>query len=118
MYSSSSQPRTVIINFKYLLPLFLLAGCVSRPNHRGVDWGDGSCPKPAPEDISATHHLIIQDGKTLKCQIRPYVSNMACQGIVDGETEGVVCQDAGGNEMIFLFDKKGLPSTHRSMKSG
>lgn len=103
------------MNFKSLLPILLLAGCVSQPNHQGIDWGDGSCPKPAPESIDATNHLIIQDGKTLKCQIRPYVWNMACQGIVDGETEGVVCQGGGGNQMLFLFDKNGVLTKHRSL---
>lgn len=59
------------MNVRCLLPLLLLAGCASQPNHQGVNWGDGACPKPDPKDISATNHLIIQDGKTLKCQIRP-----------------------------------------------
>jgi hypothetical protein len=102
------------MNFKYLLPILLLAGCVSEPNHRGVNWGEGSCPKLAPEDISATNYLIIQEGKTLKCQIRPYVSNMACQGITDGETEGLICQDGVGVQWLFIFDKKGmLTKRHR-----
>jgi hypothetical protein len=106
------------MNFRCLLPLLLLAGCASQPNHQGVNWGEGACPKPDPKDISATNHLIIQDGKTLKCQIRPYVWNMACQGIVDGNTDGVVCQDKGGNQMIFLFDEKGVLTTHRSLRAG
>jgi hypothetical protein len=43
---------------------------------------------------------------------------MACQGIVDAGTEGVICQDNGGNQMIFLFDDKGVLTTHRSLKAG
>lgn len=106
------------MNYKHLLPVILLTGCVSQPNHHGVNWGEGACPKPAPESISATHHLVIEDDKTLKCQIRPYVWNMACQGIVDGESDGVVCQDGAGNQMIFLFDNNGMLTNHRSLKAG
>lgn len=61
----------------------LLQGCSAFDKHHGVNWGEGTCPTPAPEAISKSKQLIIEDGKTLKCQIRPYVSNMACQGITD-----------------------------------
>lgn len=109
------------MNYNYLLsviPVLLLAGCASQPNHQGINWGEGPCPKPAPQSISVTNHLVIEDGKTLKCQIRPYVSNMACQGIVDGEDEGAICQDNAGNQIIFLFDRNGVLTAHRSRSAG
>jgi len=106
---------------KYLLPLVLLAGCTTQPNHQpnhqGIDWGQGTCPAPDPQSISPNHQLVIEDGKTLKCQLRPYVSNMACQGIVDSQNEGVICQDNVGNQIIFLFVDKGVLSLHRSLRS-
>ena len=39
----------------------------------------------------------LNEGKMLKCQLRPYVSNLTCQGITDKtNADGVICQDSEG----------------------
>lgn len=102
------------MNYKYLLPFFLLAGCAPQPQHQGINWGEGSCPRPAAESTSPNNALVMEDGKTLKCQIRPYVSRMACQGITDNTgADGVICQNSEGKQVAFLFDNKGVLKQHR-----
>ena len=94
----------------------LLQGCSAFDKHHGVNWGEGTCQTPAPEAISKSKQLIIEDGKTLKCQIRPYVSNMACQGITDKtHADGVVCQNGLGQSILFTFDDKGVLQKHGSV---
>ncbi|MFW3570144.1 hypothetical protein [Kosakonia cowanii] len=93
----------------------LLQGCSAFDKHHGVNWGDGTCPAPAASEIDKGH-LKIEDGKTLKCQIRPYVSNMACQGITDKvNTDGVICQNGLGANILFIFDSNGVLKSHRSL---
>ena len=41
----------------------LLQGCSAFDKHHGVNWGEGTCPTPAPEAISKSKQLIIEDGK-------------------------------------------------------
>ena len=79
----------------------LLQGCSAFDKHHGVN---------------KSKQLIIEDGKTLKCQIRPYVSNMACQGITDKtHADGVVCQNGLGQSILFTFDDKGVLQKHGSV---
>lgn len=93
----------------------LLQGCSAFDKHHGVNWGDGTCPAPAASEIDKGH-LKIEDGKTFKCQIRPYVSNMACQGITDKvNTDGVICQNGLGANILFIFDSNGVLKSHRSL---
>ncbi|MFS2225638.1 hypothetical protein [Pantoea sp. B65] len=90
----------------------LLQGCSAFDKHHGVNWGDGTCPTPAASEVH-NGYLKIVDGKTLKCQIRPYVSNMACQGITDRiNTDGVICQNALGKNILFIFDGNGVLKSH------
>ena len=107
-----------MMNKTYLLAIItgalMLQGCASAfQKHHGIDWGNpASCPAPKPSEIKNTR-LVIEDGKTLKCQIRPYVSNMACQGITDKtNADGVVCQNGLGNTILFIFDDKGVLKSH------
>lgn len=105
---------------RYLILLLasaaFLQGCSAFDKHHGVNWGEGRCPAPAPEAIDQTQQLIIEDGKTLKCQIRPYVSNMACQGVTDKtNADGVVCQNGLGQSILFVFDDKGVLQKHGSV---
>lgn len=93
----------------------LLQGCSAFDKHHGVNWGDGTCPAPTASEIDKGH-LKIEDGKTLKCQIRPYVSNMACQGITDKvNTDGVICQNGPGANILFIFDSNGVLKSHRRL---
>ncbi|WP_039302088.1 hypothetical protein [Cedecea neteri] len=102
------------MKYQSLWVLLLLTGCVSQPQHQGVNWGEGNCPRPAVENVSPDNTLVLEDGKTLKCQIRPYVSRMACQGITDKTgADGVICQNSGGKQVAFLFDAKGILTQHR-----
>ncbi|MHA7846886.1 hypothetical protein [Serratia sp. D1N4] len=103
---------------KYLMAILtsalLLQGCSAFDKHHGVSWGQGSCPTPAANEIDESNQLIIKDGKTMKCQIRPYVSNMACQGITDDiNTDGILCQNGLGQSILFTFDDKGVLKQHK-----
>lgn len=109
-----------IMKKHYLLLLLasaaLLQGCSAFDKHHGVNWGEGTCPPPTADAIGKSNQLIIEDGKTLKCQIRPYVSNMACQGITDKtNADGVVCQNGLGQSILFIFDDKGVLKKHGSV---
>ncbi|AST68359.1 hypothetical protein BFG07_06545 [Kosakonia cowanii] len=90
----------------------LLQGCSLLEKNQNVHWGNGTCPAPAKSDIEKGH-LLIQDGKTLKCQLKPYVSNMDCQGITDKTgADGLVCQNGLGQSILFIFDEKGVLQKH------
>lgn len=91
----------------------LLQGCSAFQKHHGINWGEGNCPAPTADQISDSGHLQIEDGKTLKCQIEPYVSNMACQGITDKtNADGVICENGLGQRILFIFDEKGVLKKH------
>lgn len=98
-----------------LTTLFLLQGCSTFEKHYGVNWGDSYCPAPSAnqiDQINAGRYLKIEDGKTLKCQIHPYVSNMICQGFTDEyNTDAVMCQ-SGDKVIFFIFDNNGVLKIH------
>ncbi|EOW6515260.1 hypothetical protein ACOZX1_000425 [Cronobacter dublinensis] len=99
--------------FTLLTGVVILSGCSAFQKHHGINWGDGSCPTPAANQIQ-NGTLKIEDGRTQKCQIRPYVSNMACQGITDRtNADGVVCQNGMGGTALFIFDEKGVLKNHK-----
>ena len=99
-----------------LISPLLLQGCSTFDKHYGVNWGNGFCPVPSANEKEASGYLKIQEGKTLKCQLRPYVSNMACQGITDEtNVDGVICQNGEGKGILFIFDDKGVLKGHKSM---
>lgn len=104
---------------KYIMAILitpLLSGCFAFDKHHGVNWGDGSCPVPSVKEKDASGYLKIQDGKTLKCQLRPYVSNMVCQGITDEtNVDGVICQNGEGKGMLFIFNDNGVLKRHKSV---
>ncbi|WP_129232613.1 hypothetical protein [Cronobacter condimenti] len=97
--------------------VIMLSGCSAFQKHHGINWGDGPCPAPAKDERGSNGALKIEDGRTLKCQVRPFVSNMACQGITDKtNADGVVCQNGLGETAFFLFDDKGVLEKHRFIK--
>ncbi|ABU76883.1 MULTISPECIES: hypothetical protein [Cronobacter] len=99
--------------FTLITGVVMLSGCSAFQKHHGINWGNGSCPALAANQIQ-NGTLKIEDGRTLKCQIRPYVSNMACQGITDRtNADGVVCQNGMGDTALFIFDEKGVLKNHR-----
>lgn len=50
--------------------------------------------------------------------VHPYVSNMACQDITDStNADGMVCQDASGKGMLFIFDDNGVLKGHKSLQN-
>lgn len=99
-----------------LISPLLLQGCSTFDKHHGVNWGEGSCPVPSANEKDASGRLKIEEGKTLKCQIRPYVSNMACQGITDNTNDdGVICQNGEGKGILFIFDKQGVLKGQKSI---
>ena len=100
--------------FMFMTGIAMLSGCSAFQKHHGINWGDGPCPAPAKDEFRSDGALIIEDGRTLKCQVRPVVSNMACQGITDKtHADGVVCRNGLGETALFLFDEKGVLEKHR-----
>jgi len=113
--SAHSANNTLAFHNRKLKMKIHIVTLIAFDKHHGVNWGDGTCPAPAASEIDKGH-LKIEDGKTLKCQIRPYVSNMACQGITDKvNTDGVICQNGLGANILFIFDSNGVLNSHRRL---
>ena len=97
-----------------IIGITLLQGCSTFQKHDDVNWGEGTCPAPTADQLGKGGALVMQDGVTPKCQIRPYVSNMACKGITDEtHADGVICQNAQGKSAVFIFDEKGILKIHK-----
>jgi hypothetical protein len=73
---------------------------------------DRNCPAPS-EDQLDNRHLKLEDGVTLKCQVKNYTSNMPCSGITDSTgTDGWACNSGDGRSILFIFDEKGILQRH------
>ncbi|MFD1244192.1 hypothetical protein [Paralysiella testudinis] len=102
-----------------LIPALLsltITGCGALQKHHGINWHSPSpCPAPTAEQVDSSGRLSIQKGTVYKCQIQPYVSNMACVGITDADhADGVLCQNGEGASILFLFDQNGALKKHIS----
>ncbi|MCL2075405.1 MAG: hypothetical protein FWH15_02990 [Betaproteobacteria bacterium] len=73
-----------------------------------------NCPIPS-KDQAQDEFLLLQDGITLKCQIKKYTLT-PCIDIRDSEgTEGLVCRD-GERQVLLLFDDKGILKGQATVK--
>jgi len=107
-----------------LLPLLLIGallaqGCAELSEHIkesfagplgvfGPSRVDRNCPAPS-EDQLENGYLKIQNGITLKCQVKNYTSNMPCTGITDSTgIDGWVCNTRNGGIILFIFDENGI----------
>lgn len=106
--------KKITITGILLIP-FLLQGCSSYFGiNQPIDWGNDVCPKPSANQIDSSGYLIIENGKTKRCQLRPYVSNMYCTGIVEDLNDGkdIICTNKQGKQIIFLFDSNDILESH------
>lgn len=51
---------------------------------------------------------MLQNGVTLKCQVKNYTNRMSCAAITDStEVDGWICSN-GEKRAVFTFDEKGV----------
>lgn len=94
-------------NYCVLLMLLTLQGCSSYFGiNQPVNWGDDFCPDVLDDQIDDSGLLKFQEGKTKRCQLKPYVRDMVCYGIVEDLNNGkdIICEDVNGKKVLFLFD--------------
>jgi hypothetical protein len=83
----------------------LLQGCAT-PSALGKV--DRNCPSASNEQLDKNGNLVLQNGVTLKCQVKNYTNKMSCVGITDStNADGLVC-DNGKRQAVFLFDENGI----------
>ena len=56
---------------------------------------------------------MLQDGSTLKCQIKNYTSRMSCSEITDQQDTALVCNN-GTRNSIFVFGADGILKSHKT----
>ena len=70
------------------------------------------CREPAKDQLE-NGYLTLQDGKTLKCQLGHYVSNMDCDGIVDKNGKNLILCKGRDGTAAFLFDEQNVLISHK-----
>jgi len=68
---------------------------------------------PSKDQLNENGFLVLQNGVTLKCQVKNYTSRMFCSGITDGKEDGLVCKN-GTNSSVFVFDENGILKTFKA----
>lgn len=89
----------------FTVGILLLQGC---SNTRILDDDiDRNCPTPSKDQLNENGFLMLQNGVTLKCQVKNYTSKMSCTEITDGKEDGLLCNN-GSKSSVFVFDKNGI----------
>ena len=71
----------------------------------GLGKVDNNCPAPSKDQLNKNGYFVIQNGVTLKCQVKNYTNRMSCIGITDSTgADGLLCSN-GEKQIIFLFDE-------------
>lgn len=65
---------------------------------------DRNCPSPSKSQLDKNGLLVVENGVTLKYQVKNYTHKMSCTGITDGEDDGWACS-SGAKQAVFLFDE-------------
>jgi len=92
-----------------LLGALLIQGCAGYGSNGRID---RSCPAPTKDQLSNDGYLMLQNGITLKCQVKNNTSRLPCSEVTDGEDDAWVC-GTGDKISVFLFDKKGILKYHK-----
>ncbi|WP_274585277.1 hypothetical protein V9W64_05620 [Neisseria leonii] len=73
------------------------------------------CPEPVTDGRGM---LAIKDGRTLKCQIKVFTSNMACTDKITNPAgdDGYACTNAANEGAVFFFDKNGVLKSHEFLQ--
>jgi len=103
------KSKTLLISTLLTLGPLLMQGCSSV---RALDSVDRNCPAPSKDQLSGKGFLILQEGVTLKCQVKNYTHKMSCTGIIDGNDEGWACNN-GTKSSVFVFDENGILKTFK-----
>lgn len=102
--------KPLLISAFLALGALSMQGC-SSPRTLGIV--DHSCPAPSKDQLNKDGYLMLQNGITLKCQVKNNTSRMACFGAVDGTGDDAWFCDNGTRKSWFLFDEKGILKAHK-----
>jgi len=102
--------KTLLISAMLTLGTLLTQGC---SNTRVFDSVDRNCPAPSKDQLNENGFLVLQNGVTLKCQVKNYTNKMSCTGITDGKDDGWVCNN-GTKNSVFVFDENGILKTFKT----
>jgi hypothetical protein len=85
-----------------LIEVLLLQSCSGFSALGSVD---RNCPDPSKNQLNGNGYLILQNGVTLKCQVKNYTNRMPCIGITDSTgIDGWVCNNRE-KTILFIFDE-------------
>lgn len=102
--------KALLISALLTLGTLLIQGCTSI---RAPDTVDHNCPAPSKAQLNENGFLMLQNGVTLKCQVKNYTNKMSCTGITDGKDDGWVCNN-GTRSSAFVFDENGILKTFKT----
>ena len=109
-YSRKQIMQKITLISPFLIGFLLIQGCAS---HDELGKVDSNCPAPSKEQLNESGYLILQNGVTLKCQVKNYTNRMSCFGITDGTDDGWVCNN-GKKNIVFVFDENGILKTRKT----
>jgi hypothetical protein len=93
-----------------LIGVFFLQSCANFSSFKKVD---PNCPSPSKYQLDQNGNLMLQNGITLKCQVKNYTSKMSCVGVTDSTSaDGLTCSNGKG-QAVFLFDENGVLKNSR-----
>lgn len=98
------KKKTLLISASLMIGSLLIQGCLSTRINNNVDL---NCPTPSKDQLNANGFLVLQNGITLKCQVKNYTNKMSCTGITDGKDDGLICNN-GTRSSVFVFDENGI----------
>lgn len=96
--------KNLLISLLLAITTLLTQGCIS--NH-ALNSTNPNCPNPSKDQLNENGFLMLQNGVTLKCQIKNYTNRMSCTGITDGKDDGWICNN-GEKSSVFIFDENGV----------
>lgn len=100
----SMKNKALLILVLLTLGTLLIQSCSST---RVLNNVDRNCPTPSKDQLNKDGLLMLQNGVTLKCQVKNYTNKMSCSGITDGKDDGWVCTN-GTKNSVFVFDENGI----------
>ncbi|MBH5328780.1 hypothetical protein H9Q10_03745 [Eikenella sp. S3360] len=73
------------------------------------------CPEPTN---TRNGNLVLEDGRTLKCQIRAYTRYLGCSERFTNPQgdDGLACTDGEGKGVIFFFHPNGVLKSHEFLQ--
>ncbi len=98
------------MKLKYIFILLFITSCAELDNINyflNTPKQLYNCP---PAKTNKNGHLELEVGKTLKCQVIKYTSNLGCREdlINKKEEDGLACRNNRGGAILFFFDKNGV----------